>query len=132
MEYVTTRRRLAGWLIEFVIVVALLIAGLRVGVGVTDGSLFGGFVVALTALWLYFAGLESSPRQTTLAGLVLGTRVTDLRGERLSFSRATQRHFAMYLTALTPLAVGYWMVLWTKRKQALHDLIARTLVLRAS
>ena len=130
MEYVTTWRRLVGWLIEFVIVVALLFAGLTLGSGMTNGSLFGGFVVALTALWLYFAGLESSPRQTTLAGLVLGTRVTDLRGERLSFSRATQRHFAMYLSALTPLAVGYWMVLWTKRKQALHDLVARTLVLR--
>ena len=127
----TTWRRLVGWLIEFVIVVALLFAGLTLGSSVTNGSVFGGFVVALTALWLYFAGLESSPRQTTLAGLMLGTRVTDLRGERLSFSRATQRHFAMYLTALTPLAVGYWMVVWTKRKQALHDLIARTLVVRA-
>lgn len=124
-------RRVAGWLIELVIVVVLLFAGLVVGSAFSSGSLFVGFIVALTALWLYFAGFESSPAQTTLPGRWLGTRVTDLDGRPLTFGRATIRHFAMYLSAATPFAVGYLMAFWTKRRQTLHDWIARTVVVKS-
>jgi uncharacterized RDD family membrane protein YckC len=130
VEYASPWRRLAAWLIEFVVVVVLLVAGLVVGSVLANGSLFFGFVVALSAVWLYFAGLESSPQQSTLSGRLLGTRVTDLHGEPLTFTRATTRHFAMYLTALTPVAIGYFMAFWTKRRQTLHDYLASTIVVR--
>lgn len=126
MTYPTKLQRIAGWLIELVVVSLLLAVGLLFG----GENLFVGFVIGLTAVWLYFAGLESSPRQATLSGPILGVRVTDLEGERLTFTRATGRHFAMYLSAITPFAIGYWMAFWTKRRQTLHDLLARTLVLR--
>jgi uncharacterized RDD family membrane protein YckC len=124
-------RRLAGWLIELFVVAVLLAAGLVVGMTFSNGSLFVGFLVALTAMWLYFAGLESSTAQTTLPGRLLGTRVTDLQGQRLTFARATRRHFAMYLSAITPFYVGYLMAFWTKRRQTLHDYLARTLVVKS-
>ena len=89
-----------------------------------------GFVIAMTAIWLYFAGFESSQLQATLSGRILGLRVTDLSGERISFNRATFRHFAMYFTALTPFAVGYLMAFWTKRRQTLHDYVSSTLVVK--
>jgi uncharacterized RDD family membrane protein YckC len=130
MEYASPWRRLAGWLIEFVVVILLLLAGLVVGSVLANGSLFFGFVVALSALWLYFAGLESSQQQSTLSGRLLGTKVMDVDGEPLTFTRATSRHFAMYLSALTPIAIGYLMVFWTKRRQTLHDYLARTIVVR--
>jgi uncharacterized RDD family membrane protein YckC len=126
VTYPSRLRRLAGWIIELVVVCLLLALGLVIG----GNSLFVGFVIGLTAIWLYFAGLESSSRQATLSGPILGVRVTDLEGERLTFSRATGRHFAMYLSAITPFAVGYWMAFWTRRRQTLHDLLARTLVLK--
>jgi uncharacterized RDD family membrane protein YckC len=126
VTYPTKLQRIAGWLIELVVVSLLLAVGLLFG----GENLFVGFVIGLTAIWLYFAGLESSPRQATLSGPILGVRVTDLEGERLTFTRATGRHFAMYLSAITPFAIGYWMAFWTKRRQTLHDLLARTLVLR--
>jgi len=126
VTYPTKLQRIAGWLIELVVVSLLLAVGLLFG----GENLFVGFVIGLTAVWLYFAGLESSPRQATLSGPILGVRVTDLEGERLTFTRATGRHFAMYLSAITPFAIGYWMAFWTKRRQTLHDLLARTLVLR--
>ena len=107
----------------------LLGVGLRVGFALSGGSAFVGFLVALTAIWLYFAGLESSARQTTLSGVVLGTRVTDLAGRRITFGRATVRHFAMYASIVTPFALGFLMVLWTKRRQTLHDYLASTIVL---
>ena len=130
MEYVSRWRRLAAWLIEFAVVVVLLSAGLIVGSIVANGSLFFGFVVALSALWLYFAGFESSPHQSTLSGRLLGTKVTGIQGEPLNFTRATSRHFAMYLSAITPLAVGYLMAFWTKRRQTLHDYLTSTVVVR--
>jgi uncharacterized RDD family membrane protein YckC len=130
MEYASPGRRLVAWLIEFVVVVVLLFAGLLVGATIANGSLFFGFVVGLSALWLYFAGFESSQQQSTLAGRLLGTRVTDLHGEPLTFTRATTRHFAMYLSALTPVAIGYLMVFWTKRRQTLHDYLTSTLVVK--
>jgi uncharacterized RDD family membrane protein YckC len=126
VTYPSKLQRVAGWIIELVVVSLLLAIGLTFG----GDNLFIGFVVGLTAIWLYFAGLESSPRQATLSGPILGVRVTDLEGERLTFTRATGRHFAMYLSAITPFAIGYWMAFWTKRRQTLHDLLARTLVLR--
>ena len=56
--------------------------------------------------------------------------MTDLAGEPISFNRATVRHFAMYLSAVTPFAVGYLMAFWTKRRQTLHDYVSSTLVLK--
>ena len=126
MSYASRLQRLGGWLIELVVVAILLAIGLILG----GSSYFAGFVIAMTAIWLYFAGLESSPLQSTLSGRILGLRVTDLVGEPLSFNRATVRHFAMYFSALTPFAIGYLMAFWTKRRQTLHDYVSSTLVLK--
>jgi uncharacterized RDD family membrane protein YckC len=126
VSYATRLQRLGGWLIELVVVAVLLAFGLILG----GSSYFAGFVIALTAIWLYFAGFESSRFQSTLSGRILGLRVADLNGEPVSFNRATARHFAMYLSALTPFAIGYLMVFWTKRRQTLHDYLSSTLVLR--
>jgi uncharacterized RDD family membrane protein YckC len=78
--------------------------------------------------WLYFAGLESSARQATLGKSVLGIYVTDLDGNRISFLRATGRYFAKFISAII-LMIGFIMAAFTPRKQALHDMIASTLVL---
>jgi len=79
--------------------------------------------------WIYFAYMESSAKQATLGKMALGIRVTDLEGRRLTFGRATGRYFAHWLTALT-LLIGYLIQPFTDRRQALHDMIAKTLVLR--
>ncbi len=79
--------------------------------------------------WLYYAVLESSPYQATLGKQTVGIRVTDLHGERLSFSRATGRHFAKWLSFFSFL-VGFIMAAFTEKRQALHDLLAGTLVVK--
>ena len=126
MSYASRLQRLGGLLIELVVVAVLLALGLILG----GRSYFAGFVIGLTAIWLYFAGFESSRVQSTLSGRILGLRVTDLNGEPVTFNRATVRHFAMYLSAVTPFAIGYLMAFWTKRRQTLHDYIASTLVIK--
>jgi uncharacterized RDD family membrane protein YckC len=79
--------------------------------------------------WLYAALLQSSSRQATLGQMLLGLKVTDLDGRRISFARASGRHVASFLSALI-LCIGYLMCAFTAKKQTLHDLIASTLVLR--
>ena len=79
--------------------------------------------------WLYYALMESSPKQGTLGKMACGIVVTDLEGKRISFGRATGRYFGKLLSSLI-LCIGYMMAGWTAKKQALHDELAKTLVVR--
>jgi uncharacterized RDD family membrane protein YckC len=79
--------------------------------------------------WLYFAGMESSARQGTIGKSVMSLRVSDLDGKRISFGHATGRFFAKIVSGMIPFLIGYLMAAFTEKKQALHDLIAGTLVL---
>jgi uncharacterized RDD family membrane protein YckC len=87
------------------------------------------YLYYIIIVWLYFAAMESSNNQGTLGKMALSLKVTDINGNRISFGRATGRHFAKFLSSLT-LMIGYMLAGWTKYKQALHDLIAETLVVR--
>ena len=73
--------------------------------------------------------LESSPAGATVGKIVLGLRVTDTRGDPISFARASFRYWLKVLSTLT-LMTGWFMAGFTPRRQALHDLLAGTLVLR--
>jgi uncharacterized RDD family membrane protein YckC len=81
------------------------------------------------ASWIYFALLESSAWQATLGKRALGLLVTDLNGRRISFARASARHFAKIVSGLI-FSIGFFMAGFTEKKQALHDIIASCLVLR--
>ena len=85
-------------------------------------------VITSVMTWLYFALCESSAWQATVGKWVLGIRVTDLHGNRISIARALGRYPAKLLSYLI-LCIGFMMVAWTQRKQGLHDMIAGTLVL---
>ncbi len=87
------------------------------------------FLIVVVLTWLYYALLESSSWQGTLGKKALGLEVTDLAGNRIAFGRATGRFFARYISWLT-LGIGFLMAGFTQRKQALHDLIAGTLIVR--
>jgi uncharacterized RDD family membrane protein YckC len=81
----------------------------------------------LTVLVPYFTLLESSRLQATFGKLLLGIRIVDLLGKRISFARATGRFFAKTLSGQV-LLIGYFMAMLSRRKQTLHDLLAGTLV----
>ncbi|HEY9741160.1 MAG TPA: RDD family protein [Coleofasciculaceae cyanobacterium] len=86
-----------------------------------------GNLVGIVIGWLYSAIQESSPKQATLGKQALGIVVTDLNGKRISFVKATVRYFSKFISALI-LFIGYIMAAFTEKKQALHDIIAGTLV----
>jgi uncharacterized RDD family membrane protein YckC len=85
-------------------------------------------VGSILAGWLYGSLLESSSWQGTIGKRVVGLRVTDLSGNRISFAKATGRHFGKILSSLICL-VGFIMAAFTEKRQALHDMLAGTLVL---
>jgi uncharacterized RDD family membrane protein YckC len=99
--------------------------GLKVS---TEVEIFLG-VLSLVVEWLYAALQESSAAQATLGKRALGIVVTNLQGERITFGRATGRHFAKYVSAII-LMIGYIMAAFTEKKQALHDIMAGCLVVR--
>jgi uncharacterized RDD family membrane protein YckC len=95
-------------------------------------AVLGGGITLIATLfgsWLYEAFMESSSYQATLGKMIFGMKVTDLSGNRISFERATGRHFAKWISGII-LCIGYIMVGFTERKQGLHDLLAGTLVRR--
>ncbi|TQV73820.1 hypothetical protein FLL45_13200 [Aliikangiella marina] len=77
--------------------------------------------------WMYYALQESSNAQATIGKRALGIKVVDMNGHALSFAHAAGRQAAGAITAFT-LLIGYLLAAFTKRKQALHDLIAGTVI----
>jgi uncharacterized RDD family membrane protein YckC len=92
--------------------------------------IFLGIVVLFVIVWLYFAKLESSEAQATWGKRALSIFVTDANGQRMTFGRASGRFFAKIITGMIPFGIGYIMAGFTAKKQALHDMIAGTLVWR--
>lgn len=89
--------------------------------------IFAVFMFSSILNWLYYTLMESSAKQATLGKMALGIVVTDDEGKPISFARANVRYWSKILSALF-LCVGYMMAGFTPKKQALHDLIASTLV----
>jgi uncharacterized RDD family membrane protein YckC len=81
--------------------------------------------------WLYFALMESSTKQGTLGKMLLKLKVADPNGNRIGFGRATGRYFAKWISSFT-LSIGWIMAGFTEKKQALHDFIAVTVVLKTN
>lgn len=85
--------------------------------------------VAAAIAWAYFSVLESSPAQGTVGKFALGLVVCDVHGDPITFRRAAFRYALKSLSSLTA-GAGWLMAAFTPRKQALHDLLAGTIVLR--
>lgn len=129
-------KRFAAAIIDF-----LILAVVSALVGWVAGFVYGqaasspeektaeaiGNVVGVLVWWVYYATLESSARQATLGKLALGIKVVDLQGGRISFGRATGRHFSKIASGLI-LMIGYLMAGFTAKKQGLHDMMAGCLV----
>lgn len=88
-------------------------------------------LVLLCLSMLYFSLMESSAKQATLGKLALSLKVTDVNGNRLTFGRALGRNLGKFISSLI-LYIGYIMAAFTQKKQALHDMMAGTLVLSSS
>lgn len=132
-EYAGFWRRVGAALIDGLIIGAVTAPFYLAMAGDADGTTAymtsPAYPIVTIAQWLYFALMESSSRQATLGKMALGIRVTDLNGNRIGFGKATGRYFGKILSGLI-LGIGFLMAAFTERKQALHDMLAGTLVVR--
>jgi uncharacterized RDD family membrane protein YckC len=78
---------------------------------------------------IYFSLMESSKYQASVGKLALGLIVTDLEGNKIDFGKALLRNFGKLVSSAI-LFIGYIIAAFTDKKQALHDMIAGTLVLK--
>jgi uncharacterized RDD family membrane protein YckC len=107
------------------------------GADLADDTVLGiavivGVLLMLPLGWLYEALLTSSVHGATFGKRAIGARIVRADGTRLSFGRATARHFLkVIVTPLVPFAIGYLLAAFTTGKRALHDLMAETLVIKA-
>jgi len=103
--------------------------------GSSDAALRGQmmlFGLLSTASYVVISGLyyvlqESSAAQATLGKRLLGIKVTDNQGNRLSRMHALGR-WASHLVSYATFYIGYLMAGFTERKRGLHDMVAGTLV----
>ncbi len=78
---------------------------------------------------LYFSLMESSKYQGTVGKMALGLIVTDTNGAKLDFVKALIRNLGKIISWFI-LCIGFIMAGFTEKKQALHDMIASTLVVK--
>lgn len=132
VDYVGFFRRLLAATIDLAILssppLALLLAADARGSASQSWTSWALLSLAILAA-LYFPLLEASRWRGTLGKKLLGVWVTDLDGETLTLAAALGRNLAKLLS-LGTLGLGFAMVLFTARSQSLHDLVAKTIVIK--
>ena len=85
------------------------------------------FLLTVLLIHFYYA-VQLNKHGRTLGKHITKIRVVDAETKQNpSLGQAWGRYLAMFLSGLI-LYIGYLMPLWTEKKQALHDLLANTLV----
>ena len=81
--------------------------------------------LATVVLVVYLDGIKGG----TPGKLVLGLRIVNEKGGFIGIPMAILRYIGKILSAII-LGIGYLMIAWDKKKQGLHDRIAKTFVVR--
>ena len=86
---------------------------------------------ALALLAAYFGLFPATPLQGTPGKRACAIRITDTHGARLTLLRSLAR-FAASIPSIGLFGAGFLFAAFTRRRQALHDLIAGTLVVTSN
>jgi len=128
--------RCGAVLIDYILVASILafstlIARMLGGGARTAGasSETVGLLIALIVIVLNL-GVLAGTTGFTVGKWATGLRVERTNGLRLNIGRAFLRHFVGYPLSLATLGVGFAIATFSSRGQALHDLIADTVVVR--
>jgi uncharacterized RDD family membrane protein YckC len=116
----------------FAILGGIITAASRNNAGAGAAVFLGliGYVLVIVFTLGYFAYFNSSERQATPGMRIVGIKVTTVNGDRLSLGHALVRHLALIL-GMSLCYAGPLVMLFTEKKQALHDLMCGTLVVSA-
>lgn len=113
----TFLRRLGALLLDLFLVTAITLAFFEIH----PGRSFVLLLVYRVALWSW--------KTTTVGGIICGLRVVRTDGKPLAFTDALVRGLASILSAAAA-GLGWLWILWDPERQAWHDKIAGTVVVR--
>lgn len=85
------------------------------------------YVGAMVISFLYYVVFECSVIQATPGKYIMGMRVVSEEGLPLTFTRAMIRYFMKFVSGFL-MGLGYFVQLFTAKRQALHDIAASALV----
>lgn len=125
-------RRLLAFLIDVVVIAAIVLAT-SFGFGYAydaliaptpDWAIWMASILGIMVAFLYFGAMESSRFQGTLGKMLMGLKVTNHSGGRVSFLKALAR------TCCKDPILGPSLSLFSKNKLGLHDLLTDSRVIR--
>ncbi len=133
-------KRVGAYLIDSLIlgfamlIVSMVLVAVVMLVLKQDKEALAGVSLILYALLLlahiaYFSLFECSSKQATPGKMALGIVVTNMRGGRIGLGRAVGRNCAQFISGLF-CGLGYIICGFTDKRQAAHDLIASTMVVK--
>jgi len=136
VEYAGFGIRFLAWLIDFFIlsflsfIIGFIFGGFAYLIGWSGASVdlvayFLGLVTGLLYLTLFW----SSSFQGTPGKILLGLKIVDVNGNKISYSTALIRYISTFISSLL-LGIGYLLIIFDGRKQALHDKLASTYVIK--
>ncbi len=120
--------RFIAYLVDSLIV-TIGFVGIMLLISAMGLELAGAEFIFLVISILYWALMQSSKRQATIGKSLCGLKVGGPNGERISVARALGREAAKIISSLT-LLIGFIIAAFTRNKQALHDFVASTYVVR--
>lgn len=135
-----TNLRYAGFSIRFaadiidktILIIASFIFDLMTnGAANADGFWYRLLFYYIIIGFVYTTVMESSAIQGTVGKMLLGIAVTDTSGNRITFEQSAKRYFSKILSYITFL-FGFFIAGFTNKKQALHDIVTKSLVIRKS
>lgn len=122
--------RVVAFIVDYAVLLILLAAMMMGAMSVGGEELAGpAYLLWVLATFLYWPVLESTAWRGTVGKRLLGIVVGDIDGGGLSFVRSLLRNLAKIISSI-PFGIGFLMAAFTSRKQALHDLITKAVVMR--
>ena len=142
-KMITTPVAAIAWYLMFQILIVIFESVVRslINIGLIRGSMNEAHLYLFHLLsfvsfniiagFLYYSVMISSKFKGTVGNMILKTSVVNAEGTRVSYADAVIRYLYSFLSAVL-LYTGYLMLIKSPRKQALHDAIADTYVVRRS
>jgi uncharacterized RDD family membrane protein YckC len=142
--YAKIPKRIGAYIIDLLVLAVILILELNICKNFkylmsNEQHILLSDILGLINAIIYFSISESSKKQATIGKRAMGIIVTNLHGERLSVGKAFLRNiikfigsFIWILSSVKEMIIisflGYILSIFLPKKQALHDLIAGSIV----
>ncbi len=126
--------RLVAHLIDGIILSILLgilsfVFNIKANTGWLSAIYSPGGLVTLLLIMAYFVYFETTQNQATPGKMLMGLKVVRQDGAKMQVRDSVLRYLGKIISAAI-LMIGFLIVIFDKKKRALHDLIAQTYVIK--